>query len=492
MVNPKPKVWIASVIIPACSGQVTTDGTTVVAGNATAVMLEDLSIDWGRSDVWSQPSPSVLTCTIWQSDRFQEANPTAATNYLYRAGNGTLVGDRLVAFFDTDSGVPSVRNANGFAVPWRFFEGRISNADFKRLRVRTTNGLEDGWAIRIQGSDQVSAVAQCTPPLDLPANQTMIQRADVLASRASGANIREIYFEAAYTAGRVKAVETKGRSLLDLVNDMYASFAHQYAYNPHRNVIIRIPAAYNHGSYSLRFGRRAPGDTVRLYAPRQVDNTGRQDPADSDPYPSAYVGACDVQGDVMLSVDASQRIRTILCKWFVAANNADHVTEVQAQTTTSPNTLQFESWYNDGVQVDPIMADVKRKILAEGSRPFHPRIVWDTARSGDVPDWETFMSLTLPMQSVRLLVLAGSPFAAALDVAPVWYPAGGTITLRRGKWLFSVDLAPAPMTLAGSPITFTGLSGNATGSTVTLGQLDTSISSHDLRYISDPNVTTWS
>lgn len=500
MVNPVPYVWVGSRTFgvytsPTNPQQVTPgtlDGRTVARSGTYSygTMLDTLSIEWGRDDVWSQPDPSVATVTIWQSDKWIDANPT--DNYLTAIATGKLTGERFVCHFPAGV-VPSVRNANGAPYSWRFFEGRITNADAKRMTMPTDQGEESGWAIRVQGSDQVGALANAAvPPSPMANNQTMAARAAAIKTATLGAaNIREIYFEAAYAAGKTREVDTKDKSGYDLVCDLYGSFGHQFAYNPHRNVLIRIPANYAHGSYTLQFGRRAAGDTVRLYAPRQIDNSGRQAPDDSDPYPSGYVGACDVQGDVVLSTEQAQRITQVQCKWWVAASSADYVSTLDVQTAPSPAVLRYDSWFNDGLQIDPILAAVKGKALAEGSRPCHPAIVWDTARAGDVPDWETFMSLTLPMQSVRMIVLAGSPFAAALGAPPVWYPCGGVIAYTGGKWTFTTNLAPAPLTLSGSPITFTALSGNGTGSTLTLGQLDHSISSYDLRYISDPALYTW-
>ena len=493
MVNPVPTLWVGPFsFAPAALAPVYDENGLEVARSgmySAATFLGDLSIEWGRDNVWSQPEPSVATCTFWQSDKYIERVP--ANSYLARIADGTLVGDRFICYFGSGV-VPSVRNASGFSASWRFFEGRITNADAKRMTLRTDQGTETGWAIRIQGSDQTGAIANAAAPSSLPNNQTMTQRAAAIRTAAvSSSNIRQMYFEAAYMGGRVKEVDTKDQTAYDLVVKMYESFGHQFAYNPHRNVLIRIPSAYNHGSYSLGFGRRAVGDTVRLYPPRQIDNSGREAPDDSDPYPSGYVGACAVQGDVVLTSEQTQRVTDIQCAWWVSASGADHVSQISVRSAPAKAMLRFDSWFSDGLQVDPIMDSVKSKCLAEGSRACHPAIVWDTDRAGDVPDWETFMSLTLPMQSVRMIVLAGSPFNAVMNVAPVWYPCGGVINYTGGKWKFTVNLAPAPLTLAGTPITFTNLQSNPTGSTVTLDQLDHSISSHDLKYVTSATVSIW-
>lgn len=478
MPNPTPRVRIGPVYAQ-CGTVKDTEGRDVLSGDWTH-LLDPLSIDWGRTDVWTQPEPSVATVTVWQSDRHIEANPGYAWPKLVtqRQAQGQA--------FDVD--IPR----DGVAGYYTIFRGYISNVDMKRMTVRTVNGLEPGWAIRIQGSDRSATLAQCHTQghtyIDLATMQLV---ADRLQAYGSGTGIREIYFESTYRTGAVNRIDTTDSTVYELVTDMYASFAHQFTYNPHRNVVIRIPSAYDHGSYSLQFGRTEVGGTVRLYAPRWVDNTGREAPIDSEPYPSAYIGGCDVIGDVVLSSDTVQATKDIICEWTIQPGNSKVLTRVEVPGPAAPNTVRYSSWFSDGLQIDPIVQDVKRKVLAEGARPPHPVIEWDTRRTHEVPDWNTFLSLTLPAQTVRMAVLAGSPYSAAMGVPPVWYPAGGTIVYSEGHWRFTINLNPAPLTLSGTPITFTSLANNSTGSTVTLGQLDGSISSYDMQYVTSATVSIW-
>lgn len=444
-------------------------------------LLGDLTINWGRDDVWTQPDPAVATVTIWQSDaaalEWPERNLFTATPNYGLVSQAFFV----AAYMAADTAVTYI------------FRGRTTNVDAKRLDVRTERGIESGWAFRIQASDRLGALAQVDKQgfTKLDAGRTMKANADFLNAFASWVENRELYFEAAYQEGKCRYVDMADKNLYDVITEMYASFSHQFTYNPLRNVINRIPAAYNHGSYSLKMGRPAVGGTVRLYAPQWVDNTGREDPQDSNPYASAYIGGADVAGDVRLSSDQGQAISHIECKWFNAPGNADHISRMLVTSSANRALLRFDSWFNDGLQIDPIMAAVKRKCLAEGARPFHPTITWDTAKTGDVPDWNTFRALTLPAQTVAMAVVTGSPFAAMMNVAPVWYPAGGVIGYSAGRWRFTVNLAPAPMTLSGTAVTFANLSANTTGKTLTMGQLDESISSHDMKYVTDPALYIW-
>lgn len=361
------------------------------------------------------------------------------------------------------------------------------------LSTRTSIGLAPGWLFRIQASDRAGGLAQADKQgfVKLDAGRTMKANADflnVFVGNATGT--RETYFEAAYQNGKCREVNIGDKSLYDVLVEMYGSFSHQFCYQPRRNVLIRIPSAYNHGGYSLGLGRTAVGSTVRLYAPRWVDNTGRQDPQDSLPYASGFISGTNVSGDVRISSDMGQSISNLECKWFDGASNKDIITRVKV-SPQNLGLLKFDSWFSDGLQVDPILQDVKRKCLAEGATAFHPTLTWDTRNAGDVPDWNTFECLTLPAQTVAMCVVGGSPFAAMMKLPPVFYPAGGVIAYRAGYWRFDVNLAPAPLSLSGSPVTFSQLSGSSTGSGVTLDQLDPSISSYDMQFCTSPTVSIW-
>lgn len=486
MPNPKPTVWVQvrqpggsiSTIVPTCATTVDEDGRECLPHGVVHI-LGAITVDWGRTDVWAQPDPAVFTMTLWQSDDAAQEWPLL--NFATATPGSGMVG------LNTSIGI----SKNG--ATYYIFQGRMTNVDAERMQVRTVRGLENGWLFRIQASDRAGALAQVDKQgfVKLDAGRTMKANADFLNAFASWANIRETYFEAAYQNGKCRYVEMSDKTLYDMIVEMYASFSHQFCYNSRRNVVIRIPAAYNHGSYSLKLGRTQVGGTVRLYAPRWVDNTGREAPQDSDPYASGYIGGNQVAGDVRISSDQGQAISHIECKWHDSVSNQDIVSRVLVGASANLALLRFDSWFADGLQVDPIMQDVKRKCLAEGARAFHPTVTWDTRVAGEVPDWNTFEALTLPNQSVAMVVVGGSPFASFMGVPPVWYPAGGVIAYEGGHWRFQTNLAPAPLTLSGTPVTFANLASSPTGSTLTLGQLDPSISSYDMKFCTSPTLEIW-
>ncbi|MGB3604241.1 MAG: hypothetical protein WBA38_11910 [Gordonia sp. (in: high G+C Gram-positive bacteria)] len=488
MPNPTPTVWVQvrqpggpiNTTNVGCSTVLDAEGRECLP-HRRASILGELTVDWGRSDVWAQPDPAVFTMTVWQSDAAAQEWPDFDLAHA-TPGSGMVSLNTSIGLLDA--------HGNTYYV----FQGRMTNVDAERQQVRTERGLENGWLLRIQASDRAGGLAQVDKQgfVKLDAGRTMKANADFLNVFSGWANIRETYFEAQYQNGKCRYVDMVDKTLYDVLVELYASFSHQFCYNSRRNTLNRIPAAYNHGAYSLALGRTAVGGTVRLYAPRWVDNTGREDPQDSQSYASGYIGGNQVSGDVRISADQGQAISHIECKWHDASRTDDDVvSRVLVTSSANRGLLRFDSWFSDGLQIDPIMQDVKRKCLAEGSRAFHPTVTWDTRVAGEVPDWNTFEALTLPAQTVAMVVVTGSPYASFMASPPVWYPAGGVIAYSGGYWRFTTNLAPAPLVLSGTPITFADLAASSTGSTLTMGQLDGSISSYDMRYVTNPTLENW-
>lgn len=471
MVNPRLDVALDGSWL-SCATVTDAKGRTVLAHDR-ATVIGELSIAWGREDVWTQPEPSVLTLTLWE--------PASAATWLSKIVAGTALRRSATVQY----GIPPSNDA------YQIFRGFTTNVDAQPDRRRTINGMTDGWLMQIQAADRAASVGQIgwTPGV-LP-EETMQARAVRLRNWAVTTGIREFYFEARFASGTVKPLDVTDSTVGETMTAMYSSFADQWTYIPSRNVINRIPGGSNWADYSLRFGTSAvTGNTeasnrIRLYPPAWVDPTGAEDPQDTAPYPAGYIGACDVSGPIALSANGIQNITHVKCNWYDKPNGKDWATIVQARTGEPRSLLQFDSWFNDGVYVDPIIEDVRQTVLKEGSRPVHPQIRWDTSKTGDISDWPTFKSLTLPAHTVRMVCLAGSPFSAATGYAPVWHPCGGVIAYRDGKWDISVNLSPTEMPL---PAGFTPVTCATVHQSITLGNpnvwhIDKSITPFDLQFV---------
>lgn len=478
MVNPTPWVLLDGSFL---SSATTTDaqGRTVFASDRPT-LIGELSIRWGRDDQWTQPDPAVLTFQMWEP---------APGSWLPKIVNQTALRRGCVVGYyratATDAGDRYI------------FQGFTTNVDVVAARRRTAAGMTDGFLVQVQAGDRSAFLGQINWYAGQLPEESMNDRAVRLRNQGAPVGIRQYYFEDRYRQGPVKAVDVKNKSVLDTLNELYKSFADQWYYEPNRNVINRIPTGSQWGPYDLKLGTNAGDDNrcVRLYPPNWVETSGKEDALDQKPYPAAFIGAGDVSGDIALSANTIQDITDIACTWFNKPGGADYTTNVNVKNSTPPARIVFDSWFTDGTYVDPVIEDIRKMVTGDGARPTHPEIRWDTSKTRDIPDWQTFESLTLTAQTIRMVVLAGSPFSAATGAAPVWHPCGGVVRYRAGKWDISLNLAPTSMPLPANrtPLTCQALANNGAASTITMGDtsrryLDQSITPFDLYYCSDPGI----
>lgn len=467
MVNPAPWVLVDGAFLSTAT-EVDAQGRTVFAADRPT-LIDELSIVWGRDDQWTQPDPSVLTFTLW------EPAPGA---WLAKVVNSSAIRRGCIVGYD---------RAGNDAGTRYIFQGFTTNVDVVAAARRTAAGITDGWLVQIQAGDRSAFLGQVNWYAgQLPA-ESMQNRAVRLRNQGAPVGIRQYYFEDQYKDGPAKAVDVKDKSVLDTVNELYKSFADQWTYNPQRNTINRIPTGSTWGAYYLTFGVSSGSNAVRIYPPAWSDPTGKEDAIDTKAYPGGYVGAGSVSGQIALSANMIQDITDIACTWYNAPGNppGDFTTNLNVKNSVPPARLVFDSWFTDGYWVDPVLADIKKMVTGDGARPTHPEIRWDTNKTGDIPDWDTFESLTLPAQTIRMLTLAGSPFSAATNYAPVWHPCGGVVRYVAGKWDITMNLAPTSMPLPNNhqPVTSATVDKNITLGNPNAWYIDPSITPFDLYYV---------
>lgn len=475
--NPQPRIIIDGAFLSCAPAVVDGTGEKVFALDRPT-LVDDIAISWGRDDQWTQPDPAVVTFRLWE--------PYPGT-WLTKIVNDTAM-RRGVNIVYTEPA-----SAGGqYPGDKSMFQGFTTNVDVVWSEQRTVAGRTAGWMVTIQAADRSATLGQATFAAGyvLP-EETMQNRAVKIRNQGAPAGIREMYFESRYAGANCKAVATEDKSVLDMVNGMYTSFADQWCYNPGRNTINRIPTGSTWGNYDLKIGKAADSDTLRLYPPPWQDTTGAQSEIDTRQYPPGNLGACKVTGDIALAANTVQSITELTCSWFDKPNNHDWKTTVVAKNDGGPPArLQWESWFNNGTAIDPMMTDVKTMVLGDGRKPMHPQIVWDTRKTGLVPDWSTFERLTTPAQTIGMVTLTGSPFSAATGNPPVWHICGGVIAYRAGYWHFTVNLAPTSMPLDPNR---TPITPNTVNQTITLDdpagrRFEHSVTPYDLYYVSDPNI----
>lgn len=483
MVNPAPSIALDGQFL-TCSPTTDADGKTVLYADR-ATLIGRFTVTWGRGALWKQPEPAVFTFTLWEP-------ATLATTWLKKVANGTALRRGCWLTYNK----PNFSGATYPGDKW-IFRGFTTNVDVEASTQLTANGPTAGWLVQIQCAAADAFIGQEEWDSGTLPRETMQQRAvRIKNSQLYTAGCREIYFEAAYAGGYVNPYKATGKSVIDSMKQMYSSFADQWAYNPDRNVVIRI-GTFTFSPYALKFGisgATAPGGdskTVRIFPPRWTDPTGTQAEIDTRPYPAASVGACDVSGPVALSSTALNDITDLACSWHDAITNppdgVDYTSKLNVKNSAPRNTLHFDSWYENGTAIDPILQSVKTTCQREGSRPFHPSITLDTRRAGDVQDWQTFESICLTAQTIRQIVLMGSPFSTALGFAPIWSPAGGIVAYEDGHWTITLNLQPVVQSLPGGhvPVTPNGINTSITLGDPNAWHLDESITPADLYYISN-------
>ena len=471
MVNPTPVLMLDGSLI-GCN-PLTDAGGRKVLNPDNPTLIADLAITWGRADVWTQPEPSVLTFVMW------EANPT----WLNRIVSQQALRRPVRITYQYGGASPGERI---------MFQGFTTNVDVQAESRRTTRGITPGWRVQVQASDRAGFIGQESWGQQVLPVETMQQRAVRIRNQAASTGIRQFYFEDGYKAGNVKSIDVSDEAVIDTMTAMYRSFADAWCYNPARNTVNRIPGGSNWADYFLRLGVSTGENAVRAYPPAWTDPAGTEDPIDTQPYKPGYIGACDVSGPIALSANTIQDITHITCHWYDAPNAKDWTTELVVKDQNPRARLEFDSWYNNGVYIDPILQDVKATVTKDGARPVHPQLTWDCAKSIDVPDWGTFESLSLPAQTVRMVTLAGSPFVSGLGQHPVWHPCGGEVAYSKGRWRFTVNLAPTTMPLPAGlvPMRFDTMPTSVKlGPTPGQWHIDKSLSIYDFNFVNnDANI----
>ena len=476
-VNPQPRIILDGTFL-SCAPAVTNDGGQKVFALDRPTLVDDLAISWGRDDQWTQPDPAVVTFKLWE--------PYPGT-WLTKIVNDTAMrrGVNIVYTEPASAGGPYPGDKS-------IFQGFTTNVDVVWSVQRTAAGKTAGWMVTIQAADRSATLGQLNWAAGnvLP-EETMQNRAVKIRNQGAPAGIREMYFESRFAPANCKAVPTQDKSVLDMVNAMYTSFADQWCYNPGRNTINRIPTGSVWGNYDLKIAKPSSSNVLHLYPPAWQDTTGAQADIDKQQYPPGSIGACNVTGDIRLAANTVQSITDLSCSWFDKPNNKDWKTNLTVKSDGGPPArLAWESWMNNGTAINPMMQDVKNMVLGDGRRPMHPQIVWDTRKTGLVDDWYTFERLTLPAQTIGMIALTGSPFSAATGQPPVWHICGGVIRYVAGYWHFTINLAPTSMPLDPNR---TPLTPNTVNQAITLDDpntqhFDHSITPFDLYYVSDPNI----
>lgn len=489
MVNPVPVIWCDSVAL-SCAPDTDADGNPVFYDDRET-LIGRATITWGRTRIFEQPRPSVLTWQLWQPDTIAgETWFQKVTDYSSDGSAGLPVNMMWNRPVTPNSGDKSI------------FAGYTTNVDVHEEYRRTKRGMTRGWRVQLQAADRSAFLgnvpwgdnASGPATWDWAAGETMVTRAvRIRNQQLSPVGIAQIYFEDGYAPYVTRAISVKDKTVLDSVNELYNSCGQQYSYNPNSNVLKRIPAGSNLASFSLTMENTTTDPyTVKLWPPTWDDPTPSGSGADPVVYQDlngAAIPGCMVTGEIAQSSDNQNTVTHVSARWNDSVGGSGDRDTTQTVRVRNPRiTLQFDTWLGNGPNVDTVVTNTKNACLYEGRRPFHPRITWQTKKTGEVPDWDTFESLSLACQTLRMVTLTGDPYNPASEL-PVWAPAGGVIGYENGYWDFAVDLQPYKTS---TPVGFASITPNRLAAITSVAtsegpglHFDPSLTPNDFKWVSN-------
>lgn len=437
--NPRPQIVFGQFAL--CDPIIGEDGVPRLAPDQ-ATLVGSASIDWGRDNHWAQPEPATLTFSFFDP----------GTNWATKIGSGAAMGLGVVMTINLPPGHGIVEAENN---TFTLFQGFTAKVEAERQRVLTTAGRRPGWIVTVTAGDRSSALGNVPFTWQDWAPERMIDRAIRLRDQAAGTGIRQIYFDAARINGTVKAVEVRDKTGLDIAHDLYGSFGHQWTYHPNRNVINRIPE-HAFGDDPVYLEDQGNGEVLPA-ASSFLDQTGAEAAIDRAPHVGIALDGCTLESDPRLSTDQVSNVTRVEAKWNNRHDNNRPILTVGIRPlAVAPyRTLSFESWFDDGKDLDPVHAATSNKAFYGQSGPHHPAVTYRTAPFGGFPDVKRAIWFLTAAERRGYAFLSGSAWIADMGgVPPLVTPCGGRIAYRQGEWTVTTRLLRAHRTGVGMGLTW--------------------------------------
>ena len=470
--NPRPNLVFGQ--FPLYDPVIGDDGVPRLSTDA-ATLINTLSIDWGRDNHWSQPEPATMT--------FQFFDP--GTNWAIKIGTGGAIGIGVLLSVALPAGHGIAEAEND---TYRIFQGFTSKVEAERARVLTTAGYRSGWIVTVTAADRSSALGnipftwQDWPP------ERMIDRAIKLRDQAAGTGIRQIYFDADRINGTVRAVELRDKTGLDLAHDLYGSFGHQWSYHQNRNVINRIP---EHQFPDTPFLQDQGDGDVLPAMPDLTDWTGQEAAIDRAPHVGIALDGCTVESESRMSSEQVSNVTRTEAKWNNRHdNNRSILTYMVKMLAVAPfRTLSFESWFDDGLDLDPVLERTSNKAFYQQSGPHHPAVTYRTAPFGGFPDAKRAVWFLTPSERRGYAFLSGSPWIADIGgVPPIVTPCGGRIAYRDGEWTVTTRLLRGHRTSIGQGLSWSKVDAGMSWDGKTGRRFAAAVTWGDTWFIRDPAI----
>ncbi|MCP2281061.1 hypothetical protein [Nocardia amikacinitolerans] len=426
------------------------------AKSSTAPLaLAGIKVDWGRDDYISHARPGTAQLAIL--DR--------TGTWAAKVGAKQVIGRRIELHWEHPGGASL-----------RWFAGRVTGAVAKPAALDGTGG----WVIAITAAAKDADLGNVImSPGTWPA-ETMITRANRIADAAAPADIDEFYFYPGSVNIQCWPLDVKGRDLHGLCDEFYMSMGDTYSYHPHTNVVRHLyRRSYAVNIYLVQM----PDGLVYVQASNII--------YDSQTYKGTGLAGCETHTDDGIQLAPNSVVTRVQVDWKNAPGGGADVTTV-AQTSEGDSngrrTVQFTSWIDNGIHIDPMVTEVLARGQYEGALPKHPPVTWDTRRTGGFHSQAEAEVFTLAAETQGAVYVSSSIYTAWLsDIWPVFAIIGGTIEYD-GGWIIRTTLQYIWKTNTTGQVIWNDLAQSLQWRTNAPGQLSDSVSWNDFRYLTHPGV----
>jgi hypothetical protein len=444
MFAPVPVVSIAAVDMPS--------GLAADWADLDArIVLDGLSVRWGREDILSQPEPGTGSLALFDPTRVWAVSRDLV---------GSLVSVRYVG-----------TGPDGVAQSHVFYKGRIDTvrASLKTVLDPTTGREVRGTLVELTTTSRLADLANRWPAVDWPA-ETLGARASRIHDGAVSAGVLAGTFVRDYwktpQVGPVTVANQK--SLLEHLVALFDSCGvDRMAYYPHED--------------GVRFVSRREYTTVRAMAQLwwDVSSSGtaragkgayaRAIPHLPDDYDSAngapgvtalYLDADFVdypQGQGIFRGPASRVSRAEVSHSDAGAGYAARVVQLLIpgvdEATDGTRSARAESIIVWNPWVDVAAGDLRDFIAAEGSRWSLEPLVYRSRLAGGFETVDQARWFLFGGETSSLCFLQGS-WLPELRQRPIYGLLGAEVTYTRAGWEIAANLAPVTTTQTQHPITW--------------------------------------
>lgn len=385
------------------------------------VVMDTLTVNWGRSGYYEATTPARSTVTLW------DATGTWARDIR----DSHALGKHLYIKWQAPGNVTVT-----------LFRGVVANATARRTDHTNDAGLHY-WEIILTSVDPVATLGNIYPlPGVLAGGETMEQRKEWLKGLAAygGLVVDDIDYRSNYAQAATSPVEVGQDSVLDLLGDFYGSMSKDaFTYDPEANVIRQCERHANEFTTSLASFDDNRGAVLITAGDVIMDHITR---------PGVALSACRLGVDDRIEVEASTDtdINRVEAKWKDPLNDwADGVSFRDAVAVGQPRrVLAFDTWMTPDWAIEWSLLSAWNRTREEGRRPKHPRI---TYRPGVEFATERMARWWLRCwEDTRPAFINGDTAHAwlmqtASDWPPIVSPLGGRVSYSHTNgWVIALDV----------------------------------------------------